>query len=168
MAELPAEYQLANTTEGRFLVAVQDRLKGLKLAGIPDDRIVVRSFAWVPDETELPPPYIIVSPAPETTNWQDGTNETNTTVFGAFVSVVLANGRDTEKGLPLQLFWRERIRRSLGLIGARTFTELNTDDGTFFTHGWVESGDKFIEAAKRTQRDASYYLVRASVKEPRE
>jgi hypothetical protein len=41
-------------------------------------------------------------------------------------------------------------------------------DGTAFCYSQIESGDKFIEAAKRMQYDASFYMLRVMVREPRE
>lgn len=168
MPDIQWDFPLANSTEGRILQAVQARLRTTDLPHIEDDRIVVQSFGWVPDENALPPPYIIVSPAPEQTPWQEGTNETDITLFAVVVTVVLANLRETSRGLGLQLYWREKIRRKFVSTSIARMTELSLESGTFFTHGWIESGDKFLDPAKRDQRDVQYYVCRFKVKEPRE
>ena len=163
------DYALTNSTEGRLLEGIVNRLKVTDLPCIPPERIVLQSMAWVPDETQFPPPFVIVSPAPEGTPWQDATNERDDTLFAAFITVVLANARETTRGMGLQLYWRERIRRKFQNLNILRFTELGElDTGVNFLHGWIESGDKFMEAAKRDQRDAQYYLCRFRVREPRE
>lgn len=168
MPDIQWDFPLADSTEGRILEAVKARLIGTELPSIDDERIVIKSFGWVPDESELPPPYIIVSPAPEQTPWQDGTNETDVSLFAVVITVVLANARETTRGLGLQLYWRERIRRKFAATSLLRMTELSLESGTFFTHGWVESGDKFLDPAKRDQRDVQYFVCRFKVKEPRE
>lgn len=160
------DFPLEQSAEGTILLRTQERLRALKLVSMPDEKIVVRKMPW---DTDIEPPYIIVSPPPETTNWQEGTNEKDVTVFAVLVSIVLANARDvTIKGMGLQLYWRERIRLKFQNKSPATWSELVLPSGWFFTHSWVESGDKFIEAAKRDQRDAQYYVIRVQVKEPRE
>jgi hypothetical protein len=113
-----------------------------------------------------------VTPPPESTPWQEGTNEKDVCNFAVMIAVVLANQRDLVRGMGLQLYWRERIRRKFQCKsngGWDLNTALgNVAAGTFFVFSQVESGDKFIEAAWREQRDAQYYLVRLHVKEPRE
>ena len=168
MPDIQWDFPLANSVEGRILEAVKARLGTTDLPGIPAAKIVVQAFGWVPDEAVLPPPYIVVSPVPETTPWNDGTNERDDTLFGALISVVLANAREMTRGLGLQLYWRERIRLKFQNKSPNTFTELTMPTGWFLLHVWIESGDKFIEAAKRDQRDAQYFIVRFRVREPRE
>jgi hypothetical protein len=167
MPDIPWDFPLAQSVEGRLLEAVANRLRSMGLEGIEDDRIEVRSLAWIADPEELPTPCVIVSPAPEGTPWQEGSNETDRANFAAFISVVLANSRNVQRGLGLQLYWREQIRRKFQNLHPGTFTEYTQTDDAQFIHGHVESGDKFIEAAKRDQRDAQYFLVRMRVKEPR-
>lgn len=162
------EMSLSDTVEGRVLEAVKARLEATDLPGIPAERIVIQKLAWNPDETLLPPPYILISPPPEGTTWQDGTNETDDTTFAAVISIVLANNRELVSGMPLQLYWRQSIRRKFQNLNIARFTQLTLPDGCFFVHGWIESGDKFIEPAFRDMRDAQYFAVRFRVKEPRE
>lgn len=162
------EMALSESVEGRVLEAVKAKLGALSLPGIPAERIVIQKLAWVPDEQALPTPYILVSPAPESTNWQEGTNETDTNIFGVVISVVLASNRQLVEGLPLQLYWRERIRRAFQNRAPRTFTDLTLATDAFFVHAYIESGDKFIEPAFRDMRDAQYFVARFKVKEPRE
>lgn len=165
---IPLDMPLSNSVEGLVLAAVQNRLRALALPGIPQERIIVQQLAWMPDPVQYPPPYIVVSPAPETTPWNEGTNEKDVVVFGVVVSVVLANQRNMERGMGLQLYWRERIRRKFQNKSQATFTELTFTDSTILERTSVESGDKFIEAAKRDMRDAQYYLIRCRVREARE
>jgi hypothetical protein len=167
MPDIP-DIALSESTEGRILQAVVDRLKVTSRPGIPPERIVIQSLGWVPDEATLPPPYIIVTPSPEATPPLDGTNETDDTQFAVFITVVLANARELLRYVGTQLLWRQNIRRKMRSLSIARFGQLSLESGTFFTHGWIESGDKFIEAAKRDQRDAQYFLVRFKVKEPRE
>jgi hypothetical protein len=171
---IPWDMDLATSIEGLILQKTRDRLEELELASIPGERIVIRKLPWIQDDAQLPTPCIIVSPAPETTNWRDGTNERDTTVFAILISVVLANGLDiTTKGMALQLHWRQQIRRNFVNLSRLTWADLataftNIADGSGFLHAQIETGDKFIEPAKREQRDASYYLLRVTVLEPRE
>lgn len=167
MPDVP-DMPLSDSTEGRILVAVQQRLFTTSLPGISNDRILIQSIGYQPDPAVTPPPYIIISPAPEATPALDGTNETDDTHFAVFVTVVLANERDVTRYMGTQLYWRQNIRRKLRSLSIARFTELTLEAGTFLTHGWIESGDKFIDAAKRDQRDAQYFLLRLKVKEPRE
>ena len=165
---IPWDMPLASSAEGLILEATRNRLRGLGLPGIQQERIVIQSLAWMPDPVEFPPPYVIISPAPETTPWQEGTNERDVAYFAAVISVVLANARDLTRGMGLQLYWRERIRRKFQCKSIATFTELTFTDNTQLIQTIIESGDKFIEAAKRDQRDAQYYVVRFKVREPRD
>jgi hypothetical protein len=174
MPDIPWDMQLETSAEGLVLTKLRDRIEELNLEGIPGEQVVIRKLPWIQDDDLLPTPCVIVSPAPETTNWREGTNERDQTVFAFLITVVLANGRDvTTKGLALQLYWRQQLRRNLTNISQRLWSDLGTafvnlDDGSSFTHAQIESGDKFIEPAKREQRDASYYLLRVTVREPRE
>jgi hypothetical protein len=166
---IPWDMPLADSCEGRLLQATLDRLKTCDLPGIDtNSNIIIQSLGWVPEESQLKPPYIIVTPAPESTPWQDGTNESDDTTFAVFVTVVIANAKELTRGLGLQLYWRERIRRKFQNLNMLRFTELTLEAGTHFIQGYIESGDKFIEAAKRDQRDAQYFLCRYKVREPRE
>lgn len=168
MPDIPWDMGLSESVEGRILEAVRQRLLTVDLPGIGQEKFVVQNIQWQPDEVTLPPPYVIVSPAPETTPWQEGANETDDTTFAVLVSVVVANTRELTRGLGLQLYWRQNIRRKFLATSIARFTQLGLPDGVFLTHGWVESGDKFIEAAKRDMRDAQYFMLRFRVKEPRE
>lgn len=165
--DVPLDMDLESSNEGIVLRAVQNRIKNQPLTGIPSERVLVQSLAWMPDPNLVPPPYVIVSPAPETTPWNEGTNERDTVYFGIVVTVVLANQRNMEKGMGLQLYWRQILRRAFQNKSIATFTELQFNDSTTLERTAIESGDKFIEAAKRDQRDAQYYLIRCKVREPR-
>jgi hypothetical protein len=172
MPELDIEWDfpLEETVEGVILAGTLDRIKALKLPCIADEKIVVRKLPW---DDNIEPPYVLVTPVPESTPWQEGTNERDTTLFAVMVAVVLANARDvTTRGMGLQFYWRDRIRRKFHNKSQANW-DLNTafeanHTGTFFIHSYVESGDKFIEAAKREMRDAQYYVIRVHVREPRE
>jgi hypothetical protein len=171
---IPWDMDLATSIEGLVLQKTRDRLEELNLTSIPGERIVIRKLPWIQDDSLLPTPCIIVSPAPETTNWRDGSNERDDTVFAILISVVLSNGLDiTTKGMALQLHWRQQIRRNFVNLSRINWDDLadaftNIDDGSAFLHAQIETGDKFIEPAKREQRDASYYLLRVHCREPRE
>lgn len=157
---------MADSNEGIVLTAVQTRIQSLTLPEINlTDNVVIRENAW---DSDLTPPYIIISPFPEATPWQEGTNEADHTTFAVLVTIVLANTRDTTtKGMGLQLYWRERLRRKFQNHSTATWT-ITLLSGCFFVRSFVESGDKFIEAAKRLQRDAQYYVIRVQIKETRE
>lgn len=171
---IPWQMELSTSVEGLVLEKTRDRIRALQLIAIDPDHVAIRKLPWLDDETTLPTPCVIISPAPETTDWRSGTNERDETVFAILITVVLANARDvTTKGMALQLLWRQTLRRRFINRGRLSWTDLataidNLNDGTSFTHSNIESGDKFIEAAKREQRDASYYLLRVYVREPRE
>jgi hypothetical protein len=171
---IPWDMQLETSIEGLILTKTRDRIEELNLEAIPGERVVSRKLPWIQDDDQLPTPCVIISPAPETTNWRDGTNERDQTIFAFLITAVLANGLDvTTKGLALQLHWRQQIRRNFTNLSQLLWADLrdafnNLDDGSSFIHAQIESGDKFIEAAKREQRDASYYLLRVMVREPRE
>ena len=163
------DMSLEQSVEGTILTRVQDRLRALALPGIDADRIVVRKRPW---DTNLEPPYIVISPAPEDLDWQRGTNEKDETIFAIFVGLVLANERHLTQYMGLQLYWRDRIRlkfmnKTINTWSELTFTHLATS-GFVFKRSYVESGDKFIESAFREQRDAQFYVIRVVVGEPRE
>ena len=162
------DFPLSATVEGTILEKTRERLLALELNSI-HDKVYIRKL---PFDTNLEPPYILVTPPPESTPWQEGTNEKDVCNFAVMIAIVLANKRDLERGMGLQLHWRQSIRRKFQCKSNAAW-DLNTalgavTPGTFFVFSQVESGDKFIEAAWREQRDASYYLVRLHVKEPRE
>lgn len=164
-SDIPFDYDLNNSVEGRVLLRTAERIKALNLVSI-GERVEVRKLPWLEDGDELTTPCVIVSPAPETTDWQSGTNESTDVVFAMFVTVVLANARDVSiKGMGLQLRWREQLRRAFVNKCSRTWSEIVLPAGAKFLRSYVESGDKFIEAAKRSQRDAQYYLIRVVVRE---
>lgn len=168
MPELP-DIALEHTVEGTILVQTRERLLALELPAIAD-KVFIRKL---PFDTNLEPPYVLVTPPPESTPWQEGTNEKDVTNFAVMIAVVLANQRDLTAHVGLQLYWRERIRRKFQCKSINAWPDLKTAfdtnfAGTYFVFSQVESGDKFIETAWREQRDASYYLVRLMVKEPRE
>jgi hypothetical protein len=52
-------------------LGVQDVLRNLNLAGMPDDKIVLRR---VPIDRDLTPPYIIICPGPGSETLEEGTN----------------------------------------------------------------------------------------------
>lgn len=166
---VPADIALTESAEGCVLLAVAARIKQLNLTGIAPEKVLIQSLAWMPDPNDTPPPYVLVSPAPETTPWDEGTNERDDVVFGVVVSIVLANQRNVTRALGLQLYWRERIRRAFQNKTIADLSEyLTFTDTTALLRTSVESGDKFIEAAKRDMRDAQYYLIRFRVREARE
>lgn len=159
------DYPLANSLEGRLLTATLERLKGLTLPCIENDRVVIRKLPW---DMDLTPPYVTLSPGPESTPWDAGTNEKEEPTFSFLVAIVLANSRDvTTRGMGLQLAWRQTIRRAFHNPLKSDFNPA-LETGEFFIHCYVESGDKFIEAAKRLQFDAQYYVLRFRCREPRE
>lgn len=164
---IPWDFPLASSVEGRLLSAVVDRLKTCNLPGIPKDRIIIQSIGWQPDPNEVPPPYIIVSPADEETPWDAGSNERDETIFAVVIAGVLANAREMKRGTGLQLFWRQSIRRKFQNLSSR-FTELTMPDNCTLKQTWIQNGRKFLEAAKKDGRDAQYFLLRCRVREPRE
>lgn len=166
---IPFDMPLSDSVEGIVLQCVERRLKSLNLPGITPERVLVQSLAWMPNPDDVPPPYVIISPAPESTPWDDGTNERDEVVFGVIVSLVLANQRNMVRGMGLQLYWRERIRRAFQNKTIAALADyLAFTDSSALIRTSVESGDKFIEAAKRDQRDAQYYVIRFRVREGRE
>lgn len=163
------EYSLEHTVEGLILLRTVDRLKTVELAGIEKDRIAPCKVPWMADPQLPEPPCVLVSPAPEATPWDDGTNESDDVTFATFITIVLANQRNVNtKGLGIQLQWRQNIRRKFQNKVIRSWPDLVLPEGNKFIHAWIESGDKFIESALRMQRDAQYYLLRVKVREPRE
>lgn len=164
---LPIDFPLSASVEGLILEAVAARVVGLGLPGVPYERVLIQSLAWMPNPDDVPPPYVIISPAPETTPWNEGANERDVVYFGIVITVVVANQRNVTQGLGLQLYWRQALRRGFQNKSIATFTELTFTDSTTLERCSIESGDKFIEAAKRDMRDAQYYLVRCKVREPR-
>jgi hypothetical protein len=172
---IPFEQALATSVEGIVLEKTRDRLLALALPAI-GERVYIQKLPWLYDETLVLTPCAIISPAPETTAWQEGSNESDDTILAVLITLVLANGLDvTTKGMGLHLSWRQTLRRRFINKSRLTWSDLatgidnyNGGDGTRFIHAWIESGDKFIELAKREQRDASYYLLRVRVREPRE
>lgn len=163
------EIPLESTVEGTILVKTRERLLALELPGI-QDKVYIRKL---PFDEHLQPPYVLVTPPPESTPWQEGTNEKDVANFAVMVAVVLANQRDLTQYMGLQLYWRERIRRKFQCKSRLQWSELAdaipvVSTGAYLVKTEVESGDKFIEAAWREQRDASYYLIRVQVREPRE
>jgi hypothetical protein len=163
------DYSLSNTVEGRLLEAVQNRIKAMALKCISPDSVVIQKLPWVVDDSKLPYPCVIITPAPESTDWQAGTNETEEPQFGILITIVLASDRQVgTRGMGLQLEWRQVLRRWFQNLNSSRFSELAAfTDGAMYINGTVESGDKFIEVAKRNQRDAQYFLMRFRVKEPR-
>ena len=166
MADIDWDFSLENSVAGTLLMRAQERLQTLNLPGIERDRIVIRKLPWQTDD--VPPPYITVSPPPPTTTWSEGTNEMDSPVYGAMIAMVLANGEVTTKGMGLQLYWRERVYKAFNNHSPATWTAVTLPTGNFFVHSWIESGDQFIELAKRMQYDAQYLMLRVRVKEPRE
>ncbi len=164
------DFPLSNTLEGRILEATVNRLKALNLPCIEASNIVLRKLAWISVDGELKTPCVIVSPAPETTNWQEGTNERDRPQFAAFITIILASNRaELVRGMGIQAFWRQEIREAFQNLSMSRFTELTLDQtkNQSFNKANVESGDKYLEAAKRDQRDAQYFLVRFTASEGR-
>src|SRR5438046_3001878 len=121
MVDIPWDFQLDESVEGRILGRTVERIKALQLPAISNN-VEIRKLPWLlGDNDTLKTPCIIVSPAPEDTNWQQGTNERNDMVFSTFISAILANGRDiSTRGMGLQLYWREQLRRAFVNKAART------------------------------------------------
>jgi len=163
------DYALSNTIEGRLLEAVQNRVKAMNLKCISPDSVVIQKVPWVPDNTTLPYPCVLITPGPESTNYLAGTNESEQPQFAILITIILAAERKIcTQGMGLQLEWRQVLRRWFQNLNQGRFTELAAfTDGSMYINGTVESGDKFIEAAKRDQRDAQYFLLRFKVNEPR-
>lgn len=162
------DYSLDNSTEGLLVQAVAARIQALNLPSIASDHVFIRKLAWLSTDVNDKPdtPCVLIIPAPEVCDWTKGTNEKDEPVFAFFVITVLANGRDvTTKGMGLQFKWRELVRKSFQNLSNGRFSELGNDKG--FKRGYVESGEKFIEAAKRAQMDAQYYLLRFLFQETR-
>jgi hypothetical protein len=166
MSDLDLNFTLEHSVAGTILQRTQERLGVLDLPGIERSRIVIRKLPWQTDD--VPPPYITVSPPPPATTWQEGTNELDSPVYAAMIAIVLASGEISTKGMGLQLYWRERIYRAFNNRSPVSWPELVLPTGAHFLHAWVESGDQFIDLAKRAQYDAQYLLLRVRVKEPRE
>lgn len=166
---IPWDTQLSATADGRLLQATLDRVKAASFPGIEKENIVIRKLAWIFADDELKTPCIILSPAPETVNWQDGTNERDDVGYAVFASIVLANGLDiSTRGMGLQLLWRTTLRRMFQNLSTRRFTELAAfDDGSLYLRSSIEAGERFIEQSKVTQRDAQYLVIRHYVREPR-
>lgn len=156
---------MTDSNEGLILTAIHTRIVALALPQINAANVVIRSLPW---DSELSPPYVIVSPAPEAAQWDQGTNEKDRIIFGSMVSIVVANTRDlSTTNMAISLFWRQRIRRCFQNVGKATFNPTLLT-GCFHEHTYVESGEKFIDTAKRMNYDAQYLLIRTKIKESRE
>jgi hypothetical protein len=154
-----------DSNEGLILQAVHARLLVIALPQINAGNVVVRSLPW---DTDLQPPYVIVSPAPESAQWDQGTNEKDRIILGSMISIVVANDRNlSTTNMAISLFWRQRVRRGFQNVGKATFNPTLLT-GCFHEHTYVESGEKFIDTAKRMNYDAQYLLVRTKIKESRE
>lgn len=174
MPDVIPEMALSETIEGRLLEATVARIQALNLPGISPSRVVIQKLAWLGEPSTPDTPCVVVVPLPETTSWQEGTNEKDRPQFAMLVAIVLANARDvTTRGMGLQLYWRQQLRQSFQNLSQGRFTDLKadalaTDFGANYCGCSVDSGDKFIEAAKRDQRDAQYFVIRHKVKEGRQ
>lgn len=165
------DFPLTESLEGRILEATLNRCKALNLPCIPKDNHIIKPVAWLGDLSVASLPCLVITPPPETTNWRDGSNERDIVTFGVFISVILANERQaTLRGMGLQLFWRQKIRRAFQSLASSRFTQLRVDPTTTetFRMVYVENGDRFIESAKRMQIDAQFLLLRMECSEPRE
>lgn len=165
------DYPLTETPYGRLLLATVERVKSLNLKCIGHDKVELRKLAWnFGKDDPLQPPYVIVSPRSETTPWQEGTNERDAIGYAVMLSVVLADAYDvTIRGLGLQLDWRRSLRQSFHNKTQRDWTQLSLTGHTSVAliHSYMEAGDAFLDAEKRRQYDAQYWLVRCNVWEPR-
>lgn len=154
---------LGDTVYGWLLLKTVDRLKSLNLPSIGNDKIELRKLAWATADDALKPPYVIVSPRPEITDWTKGTNERDDTIYAAMISIVLANARDVStKYMGTQFKWRELVLKAFQNMVTLTWSDLRSCpfEGTSISHSYVEAGDLFIDQAKRMQYDAQYWLVR--------
>ena len=170
------DYRLEDTVYGTILLRTQERIRAAKLQSIEHEKIVIRKQPWVPKPQDPPtpndllPPYITISPRPEIVNWQDGTSERDGIVYGVLIAIVLANGRDlTEKGMGLQLMWRETVRGLFHNRSLRTWRELGhgLPAGVSFDQSYIEGGEKFLDSAKMDGYDAQYWLLRVRTRERR-
>lgn len=165
------DLDLNTTPYGRILLRTVERVKSLNLKCIGEEKVALRKLAWhLGKDDALQPPYVIVSPRSETTDWKEGTNERDAIGYAVMLSVVMADAYDvTIRGLGLQLDWRRTLRQSFHNKTSRDWPDLDfTDLGAVsFNHCHMEAGDAFLDAEKRRQCDAQYWLIRFNVWEPR-
>lgn len=164
------DYPLADTLEGRLYAATLSRIKALKLPCIDPTNIIGQTLAWLFDNTSLKFPCVIVSVADDLINWREGTNEKDQLEFGVFVTLALANPDVSgNRGVGLQMEWRRKIRQSFQNLSLGRFTEFTQDSNPDqYRKSNVENGAKYLEAAKRMQLDANYFLIRHTVAEGRQ
>jgi hypothetical protein len=72
-------------------LGVQDVLRNLNLAGMPDDKIVLRR---VPIDRDLTPPYIIICPGPGSETLEEGTNAAEDWGYPVTIAIGQAANQD--------------------------------------------------------------------------
>jgi len=89
------------------LEAVRDRIQGLELTGLFDERVRVRRL---PHDGEQFFPGITVHPVTEV--YSQGSNMLESVGYGCSVTMVVNNDNDQDYLLDRLLTWRQTIRRS--------------------------------------------------------
>lgn len=152
---------LEATPEGCCWLATEQTIKGLDLKGVA--AIERRTQFW--DDT-LTLPCLVICPAAEAINADEGTNESDDIQYAFMVSVVKSNNRDTSAATAgWLLFCTREIRKAFHNRATISGPELPT--GCFIVRVTVESGAKFIDQALRQNYDAGYVLIRYRVREQR-
>ena len=153
---------LEHTPEGCCWLAISQTIDSLAL---PDVAVVERRKAFW--DKDLPTPNIVICPASELINADAGTNERDDIQYAFIVSLVAANNRDlTDATAGWLLFCRWQIRKAFLNRSSIEGPELPT--GNFLNRITVEPGDKYIDAALRANYDATYLLIRCTVRESRD
>ncbi len=155
---------LRNTVYGKLLDATAEQIKSLKLPGFADSRIVVRDSLLLTDG-EVDFPCIIVSYDSETSNPNDGTNETDVVDYGVIVAIAFASEQQLNSEMSLAFYCREKIRRKL----QNHSLPVRLPDNCCLRRTRVPGGTTLrVEEARRRGLNAQHVIVRHDVEEPRD
>lgn len=158
----PLNIPLEHSPEGCCWLWLSQTIEGMDL---PDIAAIVRRKAFW--DSKLPTPNVVVCPASELVNANDGTNERDDVQYAFMVSVVAANNRDltdTTAGWLLFCMWQLRKRFHNCTDRDIPWPTLPAASILRIT---VEPGAKYIDPALRANYDAAYQLVRFLVRESR-
>jgi hypothetical protein len=94
----------------RCLVAVQARIQGMALAGIANERIVIRK---VPDDRNVAKPAVVIAPLrQESLDPAEGTNNRDDVGYPVIVAALDADNQNPSSNHDRNLLWRERLRQA--------------------------------------------------------
>jgi hypothetical protein len=111
-----------------IMEAVRDKIQGLDLSGLPDNRVAVRRL---PHDGEVYYAGITVHPIGET--YGQGTNSRELPAYGVAITMVSNVDNDKDYNLDRILLWRETIRRAFvedsSLTGCATVCTIKIEHG---------------------------------------